>query len=130
MKISKTLSCLCHSFKEKILMEKFHITIEEAVNKLKKEKSNEFTSLMRHGTMSVEYYAPKKTDKQQPHIQDEIYVISSGSGIFFNDGERVKFNTGDVLFVHAGAEHRFENFTDDFATWVIFYGKEGGEKSE
>jgi len=24
-------------------------------------------------------------------------------------------------------DHRFENFTDDFATWVIFYGEEGGE---
>jgi hypothetical protein len=24
--------------------------------------------------------------------------------------------------------HRFENFTDDFGTWVIFYGPEGGER--
>jgi len=34
------------------------------------------------------------------------------------------------LFVPAGIEHRFENFTSDFATWVIFYGKEGGEKNQ
>ena len=32
-----------------------------------------------------------------------------------------------LLFVKAGHEHRFENFTDDFATWVIFYGPDGGE---
>jgi hypothetical protein len=23
--------------------------------------------------------------------------------------------------------HRFEDFTDDLAVWVIFYGPEGGE---
>jgi hypothetical protein len=27
-------------------------------------------------------------------------------------------------------EHYFENFSDDFATWVIFYGEEGGEKND
>jgi mannose-6-phosphate isomerase-like protein (cupin superfamily) len=46
---------------------------------------------------------------------------------FYNDGERTPFDVGDVLFVRAGNEHRFENFTDDFATWVIFYGPDGGE---
>ena len=41
--------------------------------------------------------------------------------------ERVPFGPGDVLFVAAGAVHRFEEFSHDFATWVIFYGPEGGE---
>ena len=67
----------------------------------------------------------KKTDTQQPHKQDEIYFIASGSGTFFKNDERILFS--DVLFVPAGMEQRFENFTHDFATWVIFYGKEGGE---
>jgi mannose-6-phosphate isomerase-like protein (cupin superfamily) len=40
---------------------------------------------------------------------------------------RHAFGPGDVLFVPAGVEHHFENFTDDLATWVIFYGPEGGE---
>jgi hypothetical protein len=48
-------------------------------------------------------------------------------GTFFRNGDRIQFNTGDVRFVAAGMDHCFENFTDDFATWVIFYGKEGGE---
>ena len=34
---------------------------------------------------------------------------------------------GEALFVPAGVEHRFEDFTPDFATWVFFYGPEGGE---
>ncbi len=41
--------------------------------------------------------------------------------------EAVIISTGDFLFVPAGVEHRFENFTSDFATWVFFYGPVGGE---
>lgn len=42
-----------------------------------------------------------------------------------NGQERHYF--GDVLFVPAGVEHRFEDFSDDLAGWVVFYGPEGGE---
>jgi len=45
------------------------------------------------------------------------------------DGERSPFVTGDALFVAAHVEHHFENFTPDFATWVVFYGPVGGEAS-
>ena len=41
------------------------------------------------------------------------------------NGQAVK--AGDVLFVRAGAEHRFYDFTPDFETWVIFWGPKGGE---
>ena len=34
--------------------------------------------LLRHGSMTLRYYAPKGTDPQSPHDQDEIYVIASG----------------------------------------------------
>jgi mannose-6-phosphate isomerase-like protein (cupin superfamily) len=55
-------------------------------------------------------------------------VVASGHGTFFVDGQRVPCGPGDVLFAAAGAEHRFEGFGDDFATWVIFYGPAGGER--
>lgn len=87
-----------------------------------------FQTFFNHGTLTVEVYKPEKVDLQQPHTRDEVYIIIAGSGEFLNDGERVTFRQGDFLFVPAGIEHRFENFTDDFATWVIFYGPEGGEK--
>ena len=86
-----------------------------------------FRKLFEHGSLSVEVYKPEKVDLQQPHNRDEVYLIISGSGEFLNNGRRTTFNTGDFLFVPAGIDHRFENFTDDFATWVIFYGLEGGE---
>jgi mannose-6-phosphate isomerase-like protein (cupin superfamily) len=86
-----------------------------------------FVELLRHGSMSIELYAPKGHDPQKPHAQDELYVVLSGSGMFFKAGERHPFGPGDMIFVEAGLEHRFENFGDDFATWVIFYGPKGGE---
>ncbi len=87
-----------------------------------------FKTLFEHGALTVEIYKPEKVDLQQPHTRDEVYIIISGSGEFLNDGKRTTFRQGDFLFVPAGIEHRFENFTDDFSTWVIFYGPEGGEK--
>lgn len=87
-----------------------------------------FLQLFKHGTLSVEMYKPDKTDLQQPHEKDEIYIVVSGSGEFYNDGITAPFLPGDFLFVPAGKEHRFLNFTADFATWVIFYGPKGGEK--
>ncbi len=98
----------------------------EALRDLAKNKSP-FLELFEHGTLSVEIYKPEKIDLQQPHSRDEVYVIVSGTGEFLNDGVRTDFKPGDFLFVPAGIEHRFENFNDDFSTWVLFYGPEGGE---
>jgi mannose-6-phosphate isomerase-like protein (cupin superfamily) len=82
---------------------------------------------LRHGTMKLGLYAPRGADMQGPHKQDELYIVASGSGTFFKNGDRVPFNAQDVIFVEAGAEHRFEAFTPDFSAWVVFWGPEGGE---
>jgi len=82
---------------------------------------------IRHGTMRVGIYAPRGTDPQQPHDQDELYIVETGTGTFMNGDQRRPFKPGDVIFVPAGAVHRFEDFSDDFRTWVVFWGPEGGE---
>ena len=86
-----------------------------------------FAVLMQHGSMKVEVYAPQGSDLQQPHTQDELYFVQSGHGEFLNGDARLPFQPGDAFFVPAGQVHRFENFSNDFATWVVFYGPEGGE---
>ncbi|MGZ3766137.1 MAG: cupin domain-containing protein [Mucilaginibacter sp.] len=104
-----------------------HVNLKDALTALESINGQLFAKVMEHGTMSVEVYRPIKVDLQTPHKQDELYIIISGSGKFLSNGKRVDFCVGDVLFVAAGMEHRFENFTDDFATWVIFYGPDNGE---
>jgi mannose-6-phosphate isomerase-like protein (cupin superfamily) len=86
-----------------------------------------FTEAISHGSLVVEIYAPVGTDPQTPHTRDEVYFVISGSGEFVVAGERSPFSAGDALFVAAGVEHRFEHFTKDFTTWVVFYGPSGGE---
>ena len=85
-------------------------------------------AVLEHGTLQLKVYAPRGTDPQQPHVRDELYVVAQGSGEFVSEGGRVAFVTGDALFIAAGKAHRFENFSDDFAVWVMFYGPEGGER--
>ena len=84
-------------------------------------------SLMQRGTLNVKLSLPVRPNQQTPHTQDEIYVIIRGRGVLFHDGKREAFEAGDLLFVSAGTEHRFEDFTEDLAVWVVFYGPAGGE---
>jgi mannose-6-phosphate isomerase-like protein (cupin superfamily) len=86
-----------------------------------------FSEAMRHGTMSVEVFAPRGKDVQTPHDQDELYFVVSGRSQFTCDGNEVTAKTGDVLFVAAHAKHRFHGMSDDFITWVVFWGPKGGE---
>ncbi len=88
--------------------------------------------LLERGTLKLYFYEPRGEDKQTPHDQDEVYVVMRGSGTFAigeNEAslDRFSVQAGNVIFTQAGAFHRFEDFTDDFGTFVIMYGAEGGE---
>jgi mannose-6-phosphate isomerase-like protein (cupin superfamily) len=84
-------------------------------------------SLLRRGTLQVKLSLPVVPNQQMPHEQDEVYVIVRGRGLLLHDGEREPFEPGDLMFVSAGTEHHFEDFTEDLAVWVLFYGPAGGE---
>jgi mannose-6-phosphate isomerase-like protein (cupin superfamily) len=113
---------------------KIKATVEEVISRIPGPATPEwpmgepFAVALTHGTMSVEYYAPVGHDPQTPHEQDEIYFIHKGTGELVIDGDRSAFKAGDCLFVAANIVHRFENFSSDFGTWVVFWGPKGGEK--
>ena len=102
-------------------------TVEKAMQLVADSEDGRYGVLLEHGTMELGFYKPDGVDPQQPHDQDEIYVVQSGSGMFVCGKERTPFEPGEALFVPAGVVHRFEEFTDDFAAWVVFYGPKGGE---
>lgn len=103
------------------------MTIGRAMELVAASEDGAYGVLLEHGTMELGYYKPDGVDPQEPHTQDEVYIIQSGSGYFVNADTRLPFVAGEALFVPAGAEHRFEDFSEDFAAWVVFYGPEGGE---
>ena len=104
-----------------------HFRPESALAQLPGENGADWRVLFEHGTFELEIYAPRGHDPQEPHERDEIYVVISGTGTFVNGPEKTSFKPGDLMFVPAGTVHRFEDFSEDFATWVIFYGPAGGE---
>ena len=95
-------------------------SLSEALARLPGSAGERFATVIEHGTLTVEIYAPRGTDPQTPHTRDEVYVVMSGSGWFVNGPERHRFGPGDVLFVPAGVAHRFEEFSDDLALWAMF----------
>ena len=105
-----------------------HLSLTRAESLLPTPEGKRFVGLFTHGTLEVELYAPRGNDPQEPHARDEVYVVARGKGIFFDGKDRVTFEPGDFLFVPARVSHRFEQFSDDLAVWVLFYGPEGGEE--
>jgi mannose-6-phosphate isomerase-like protein (cupin superfamily) len=103
------------------------LTVAQGLAELPGPAGERFALLFRHGSLSIELYAPRGSDPQSPHRQDEVYVVVRGTGMFVNGQHRAPFGPGDLLFVPAGVIHRFEDFSDDLAVWVVFYGPEGGE---
>lgn len=114
--------------------QKAHISTAAALNKLEQAGGVRSVLLFEHGTLQIKMYTPRGPngeliDPQTPHLRDELYVVAEGRGTFFNGKTRRACDTGDLLFAPAGSEHRFEDFTDDFAVWVMFYGPNGGEEN-
>ena len=58
-------------------------------------------------------------DRQQPHDDDEVYIVLEGHGVLDIEGEKVELREGHALFVPAGAEHRFSGY-EELSLLVIF----------
>jgi quercetin dioxygenase-like cupin family protein len=76
------------------------------------------------GDLEVRFAARPTNGPQVPHCRDEIYFVASGTARYRVMGEVTDVAAGDVLFCAAHAPHGFENNSDDFSVWVLFYGPE------
>jgi len=107
-------------------MSAFHSRLTDALLTVPSH-GNLAAEIARNGSMELEFYQSEVADSQQPHTRDELYIIARGEWVLTVQETDYRFAVGDVLFVPAHAEHRFTSFTSNFATWVVFYGPEGGE---
>jgi mannose-6-phosphate isomerase-like protein (cupin superfamily) len=105
------------------------IRLGEAQSAIPGPAGEHSVSVLRRGTLDARLALapPVPPTVQTPHAQDEVYVVVRGRGVLLHDGKRDSFKSGDLLFVAAGTEHRFEDYSEDLAVWVIFYGPSGGE---
>ena len=111
------------------MSDRYHLGMAAALGTLPgpDPEDRTYNILFQRGTAELIVYAPKGADHQEIHDRDEFYFIVSGSGKFFNGETVIDVAAGDAIFVAAGVEHRFLDFTGDFSTWVLFYGPKGGE---
>ena len=61
-------------------------------------------------------------DRQQPHEDDEVYVVLEGRGTLDVEGAKTELRVGNAIFVPAGAEHRFSGY-EQLSVLVIFERK-------
>jgi mannose-6-phosphate isomerase-like protein (cupin superfamily) len=59
-------------------------------------------------------------DDQEPHREDEIYVVQAGAAVLVTDSGTAPVRAGSVVFVPAGERHRFTDVREDLALLVIF----------
>lgn len=60
------------------------------------------------------------TDNQSPHDLDEVYYVIEGDAKFEAADETLDVKPGTVLFVKAGADHRFLEIDKDLVILVLF----------
>ena len=58
-------------------------------------------------------------DRQQPHADDEVYVVLEGRGTLTIEGESVELSEGKAAFVPAGADHGFTGY-EGLSVLVVF----------
>jgi mannose-6-phosphate isomerase-like protein (cupin superfamily) len=85
---------------------------------------------LRVPSLSVGLYRLKagQADEQQPHTEDEVYVVLSGKAVFRDGGREQAVAPGSILFVERAAEHRFVNITEDLTVLVFFSPPDGSLK--
>jgi len=74
------------------------------------------------GDLEVRFTPGPSKGLRTPHERDELYFVAAGSGRFRVEESVTAVGAGDLLFAAAHVAHGFEDFSDDFAVWIIFYG--------
>jgi quercetin dioxygenase-like cupin family protein len=85
---------------------------------------------LRVPSLSMGLYRLKagQADEQQPHTEDEVYVVVSGKASFRAGGQEQAVSPGSVIFVERAVEHRFVDITEDLTVLVFFAPPEGSLK--
>src|SRR5579871_4476098 len=95
------------------------------------ERDNQrWGEFLRVPSLSMGLYRLKagQADEQQPHTEDEVYVVISGRASFRASEQVQAVIPGSVIFVERAVEHRFVDIAEDLTVLVFFAPREGSLK--
>lgn len=96
--------------------------LSDKLNDIDRNETLPFSLLHADENITLILYWPHTDDPQEPHDQDEYYFVASGRAKVRIEDDVTSVTTGDAIFVPALAKHRFENPSEDFSCWALFYG--------
>ncbi len=81
-----------------------------------------YHEFLRMPSLSVGLYQLQagSVDPQQPHTEDEVYYVVSGRAMIRVETDDRPVRTGSIVYVAAGAEHRFHSIEEDLTVLVCF----------
>jgi len=81
-----------------------------------------YYEFLRHDAMSLGVYRLPAggDDPQEPHDEDEVYVVLDGRATLEVADEATPVASGSVVYVERGVDHRFVDIEEDLVTLVVF----------
>jgi mannose-6-phosphate isomerase-like protein (cupin superfamily) len=103
-----------------------HHTLAELLER-QRSGGDPWLELLAVPDMSVGLYVldAGAVDRQEPHTEDETYVILEGHGRFTAADETREVGPGDTIFVPALVPHRFHDIARQLQVIVVFAPREG-----
>jgi mannose-6-phosphate isomerase-like protein (cupin superfamily) len=97
-------------------------SLEEARAEVQHRTGELYLEFLRRDSMSCGLYVlePGADDPQEPHQEDEVYVVLGGRAQLMVAGDDHPVGPGSVLFVARTVPHRFHDVIERLSVLVFF----------
>lgn len=92
------------------------------LEQLRSLRDKAYLEFLRVPSMSMGLYVLEvgATDPQQPHSEDEVYIVTSGKAKIRVADEVHRVEAGSIIYVDANVEHKFFEIEERLETLVFF----------
>jgi mannose-6-phosphate isomerase-like protein (cupin superfamily) len=102
------------------------------LEQLRSKHNKAYLEFLRVPSMSMGLYVLEvgATDLQQPHTEDEVYVVTGGKAKLRVANEVHEVKAGSIVYVDANVDHKFFDIEERLETLVFFAPAEYSQKAE
>ena len=93
-----------------------------AARTLQPPEGSRAADVFRDDHVWIRFAARPTSGPQVPHDRDEFYIVASGAARYRWEGGETMIGPGDIMFAAAHTPHGYDQFSEDFSVWVVFYG--------